>query len=364
VRLDGLGERRIVVESRDYAHLDHGYAATVHKSQGTTVDHTFVLATPHFDRHATYVALSRHRDSAAVFYGEADFANQPGRSAAQGFCEVLARARPKELAHDYLDSGDVREGQAQAVGLERERLARLHSREMLNSRELRELIARINPPSVERLVELDPAVAGIRQEAERHQSSAQQALRAGSQAAHESHLWRQAHGMQAKLHDLGVVKAQYLVVREAAGLEAQRMRGESLNASGQALKQLEQARGEASARITQETAPARAQVAELRERMTAAYERERLVAQFKELTQGRAAGKAAYQDSSPGWQATTVKLREAIDAYNREPSRAQEEILERFARTSVLVETLGEDLQRRKELVHQQQHDQGWGLEL
>jgi Ti-type conjugative transfer relaxase TraA len=124
VRLDGPGDRRVVVESRDYAHLDHGYAATVHKAQGATVDRTFVLATDHFDRHATYVALSRHRDSAAVFYGEADFADaRDRRSAAERFEETLSRARPKELAHDYLESREppARAERGIELGLELER---------------------------------------------------------------------------------------------------------------------------------------------------------------------------------------------------------------------------------------------------
>ncbi|MGH8227242.1 MAG: Ti-type conjugative transfer relaxase TraA [Steroidobacteraceae bacterium] len=109
VRLDGEGERRVAVDTRFYAHLDHGYAATVYKAQGTTVDHTFVLATSHFDRHSTYVALSRHRESAAVFYGQDDFRGD--------FKAVLSRARPKALAHDYLDRSPGFERSA-AHGLE------------------------------------------------------------------------------------------------------------------------------------------------------------------------------------------------------------------------------------------------------
>jgi hypothetical protein len=81
------------------------------------------------------------------------------------------------------------------------------------------------------------------------------------------------------------------------------------------------------------------------------------------LAQGRAAGQASYQDNGPAWQATPPKLRQAIDAYNREPAAVQTEILERFARTSVLVNTLGEDLQRRREQVRAQQRDQGSELE-
>jgi Ti-type conjugative transfer relaxase TraA len=105
VRLDGDQGRRVTIDPGYYPHLDYGYAATIHKSQGTTVDRTYVLATPHLDRHATYVALSRHRHSAAMFYGRDDFRGGPGREreAAENLKSVLSRARPKELAHDYLE---------------------------------------------------------------------------------------------------------------------------------------------------------------------------------------------------------------------------------------------------------------------
>jgi Ti-type conjugative transfer relaxase TraA len=102
VRLDGAEARRLAVDTRGYADLDHGYAATVHKSQGATVDRTFVLATPHFDRHATYVAMSRHRDGATLYYGEEDFRGK-GAEASRNLDAVLSRARPKELAFDYLE---------------------------------------------------------------------------------------------------------------------------------------------------------------------------------------------------------------------------------------------------------------------
>lgn len=104
VRLDGPESRRVVVDAKRYAHLEYGYAATVHKTQGTSVDRTYVLATPHFDRHTAYVALSRHRDNVTVFYGQDDFSPQWSRASAQdNFMATLSRAREKDLAHDYLD---------------------------------------------------------------------------------------------------------------------------------------------------------------------------------------------------------------------------------------------------------------------
>jgi Ti-type conjugative transfer relaxase TraA len=108
VRLDGDDARRVFVDSKRYPHLEHGYAATIHKTQGTTVDQTFVLATPHFDRHSAYVALSRHRESVAAFYGRDDFSPHWSKASAEdNFMATLSKERPKELAHDYLDRDQV-----------------------------------------------------------------------------------------------------------------------------------------------------------------------------------------------------------------------------------------------------------------
>ena len=80
----------------------------MHKAQGSTVDRTYVLATPHFDRHAAYVALSRHRETATVFYARDDFGGRAGTADPQEvqnrFVEKLSRARTKDLAHDYLEA--------------------------------------------------------------------------------------------------------------------------------------------------------------------------------------------------------------------------------------------------------------------
>lgn len=76
VRLDrdGRGDgERIEVRAEAYRNLDHGYAATVHKSQGATLDRVHVLATPGMDRHLAYVAMTRHRHAAVLHGAHADF---------------------------------------------------------------------------------------------------------------------------------------------------------------------------------------------------------------------------------------------------------------------------------------------------
>lgn len=86
---------RVTVNLNDYNHIDHGYAATIHKSQGVTVDRSYLLASKYLDSHATYVALSRHRDSADIFYGKDEFANE------RALTNTLRRERPKDITVDY-----------------------------------------------------------------------------------------------------------------------------------------------------------------------------------------------------------------------------------------------------------------------
>lgn len=74
----GDDRRQVVVEQRFYANVDHGYATTVHKSQGATVDRVKVLASSTLDRHLSYVAMTRHRETAELYVGLEEFANRRG----------------------------------------------------------------------------------------------------------------------------------------------------------------------------------------------------------------------------------------------------------------------------------------------
>jgi len=87
--------RSITFDLKDYDRIDHGYAATIHKAQGMTVDRTHVLATPGMDAHGSYVALSRHRDSIDLHFGRDDFASQ------DRLVNTLSRDRAKDMATDY-----------------------------------------------------------------------------------------------------------------------------------------------------------------------------------------------------------------------------------------------------------------------
>src|SRR5215470_3977750 len=87
--------RSVRFDLKDYNRIDHGYAATIHKAQGMTVDRAHVLATPGMDAHSSYVALSRHRDGVDLHYGRDDFVGQ------DRLVRTLSRDRAKDMASDY-----------------------------------------------------------------------------------------------------------------------------------------------------------------------------------------------------------------------------------------------------------------------
>ena len=95
--------RSVAFDLKDYRDLDHGYAATIHKAQGMTVDRSHVLATPGMDSHGAYVAMSRHRDSLSLHYGRDDFKDQ------SKLVRTLSRERSKDMASDYARSDPARE---------------------------------------------------------------------------------------------------------------------------------------------------------------------------------------------------------------------------------------------------------------
>ena len=114
--------RSVRFDLKDYNRLDHGYAATIHKAQGMTVDRAHVLATPGMDAHSSYVALSRHRDGMDLHYGRDDFEGQ------NRLARTLSRDRAKDMASDY-ERADPVQSYAERRGITfRERVAEIARR--------------------------------------------------------------------------------------------------------------------------------------------------------------------------------------------------------------------------------------------
>lgn len=84
-QMDGRGGESVSVPMGDYQAIDHGYATTIHKNQGATVDRSYVLASGTMDRHLTYVAMTRHRDGVQLYAAQDEFTNrQAGRLVEHG----------------------------------------------------------------------------------------------------------------------------------------------------------------------------------------------------------------------------------------------------------------------------------------
>lgn len=88
-------ERMVTVDTKEYGHIEHGYAATVYKAQGVTVDRSYILASKYYDAHSTYVGMSRHRQSCDIFTSKEEFSDR------QELVKTLGRDRTKDITLDY-----------------------------------------------------------------------------------------------------------------------------------------------------------------------------------------------------------------------------------------------------------------------
>ena len=119
VRPDGRGES-VRLDTRTRPALDHGYAATVHKAQGATVERAFVLAGAGMDRHLAYVAMTRHRGAVTLYASEDEFGGMAGlvkRLSRPGLAQNVRDVEDGFLARRGFSAGAVRRIAGLARGL-------------------------------------------------------------------------------------------------------------------------------------------------------------------------------------------------------------------------------------------------------
>jgi len=81
---------------KTYQAIDYGYALTVHKSQGMTTEHSKVLIdSPYWDRHLSFVAMTRHKQSLNIY---ADTINHPDLNSLK---HTLSRSITKDNVIDW-----------------------------------------------------------------------------------------------------------------------------------------------------------------------------------------------------------------------------------------------------------------------
>jgi|GEM_PF-1315078 len=106
--------RQVSFRSDEFGQHQHAYAATVHRSQGQTVDEVFHLADrTMYSREQAYVGGTRHRHDYVLYAGKDDFRNfdalaraagrEPGRTLAGDFAD---NPEAKSPVHRYLAAND------------------------------------------------------------------------------------------------------------------------------------------------------------------------------------------------------------------------------------------------------------------
>ena len=108
IRIDGNDHRTVPFEYLASRHLTHGYATTIHKAQGSTVDRCLILADDTTTREHAYTALSRGRHSNDLYVTAQDpraeerHARETPADPLDGLRAAIGRSSSKHLALDHL----------------------------------------------------------------------------------------------------------------------------------------------------------------------------------------------------------------------------------------------------------------------
>lgn len=163
IRLDGPGDgrngaRTISIPVNSYQAFDHGYATTIHKSQGATVDRAFVMASASMDRHLTYVAMTRHRDSVKLYAASDELKDMKVLTAS------LSRSGAKETTLDYINTFAERRGLAEEFGVRSEIAVSLapptQAQILMQTSAPPEQVERVGDKQFETVAPLVPAITG------------------------------------------------------------------------------------------------------------------------------------------------------------------------------------------------------------
>ncbi|MBX4967861.1 AAA family ATPase [Rhizobium binae] len=91
--------RDITFDTAAFKGFSHGYAGTIHRGQGKTLDQTYLLHTDHWRANISYVALTRHRDRTGLFVASE---LEPGRERLCSLAENIGRIDDRRPASKFL----------------------------------------------------------------------------------------------------------------------------------------------------------------------------------------------------------------------------------------------------------------------
>jgi Ti-type conjugative transfer relaxase TraA len=132
--------KTVMVQEDKYRHIDHGYAMTVHKSQGVTVDRAHMMPGKMTDQHSAYVGASRHRETVQI-HGTAEQVKEMRQTASrdhtkdtsadQRYTPIERQAEPWKPQHDSHQSTPIERAASKLEEMKQafsERVAELRER--------------------------------------------------------------------------------------------------------------------------------------------------------------------------------------------------------------------------------------------
>ena len=88
--------KEVVIDKAVYQDFDYGYALTVHKSQGMSIDNAHVIVdSPYWDRFLSFVAMTRHKKALNLY------ASKEVLETKERLIETLSKAPVKDNVIDY-----------------------------------------------------------------------------------------------------------------------------------------------------------------------------------------------------------------------------------------------------------------------
>jgi len=107
--------REIKFDMRDFTDIDLGYAGTIYRGQGKTLDQTYLLHTHHWRDAASYVAMTRARAQTEVFVGKDQAAGLAG------LAQQMSRQSDRGATLRYVERAEIIKEHIRAPEREAER---------------------------------------------------------------------------------------------------------------------------------------------------------------------------------------------------------------------------------------------------
>lgn len=121
VQLDGKRGNLKTFDATEFQTIRHGYAGTIHRGQGRTLDQTYLHHSEHWRSAASYVALTRHREKAEIFVATDTLNTRPKSEPwmrATGGASALSSEQQESAERSYLRWQDSNPQTATRLGFD------------------------------------------------------------------------------------------------------------------------------------------------------------------------------------------------------------------------------------------------------